>query len=94
MVTRLAAFEDEKSEDDEERSESLSVFNIDDLLEILADEELAHEDERDVQQWPQSAETWRATGKGCARWQLLNAMKHSPTQHSITILYIRFKFYY
>ena len=50
MVTRLAAFEDEKSEDDEERSESLSVFNIDDLLEILADEELAHEDERDVQQ--------------------------------------------
>ena len=57
MIARLTAFENEQSEDDEERREGLAVFDVDDRFQVLTDEKLAHENQSDVQQRPKGAET-------------------------------------
>lgn len=59
MIVGLTAFKDEKGENNEEGGESLSVFDVDDRLEVLANEQLADEDESYIQQRPQRAKSCR-----------------------------------
>ena len=57
MIVGLTAFKDEKGENNEEGGESLSVFDVDDRLEVLTNEQLADEDESYIQQRPQRAKS-------------------------------------
>jgi len=48
VAASLTGFEDEKRQNDEEGGEGFSVFDIDNRLEVLTNEQLAYEDQGDV----------------------------------------------